>query len=217
MHFRAKGDSAMQAIQNKLKSQKGASISFALLLFLVCAVISSVVIVAATAAGGRMSQLPEMDQRYYAVTSAANLLKSEIDGKRVVVEYSDSDSEPTMHVYKGDMEVNDTSFPDVLLRQASASLAREETPSWQGSDVELKSGFTVDGYDVALDCVIKRKLQNGLLEFEVKNKVSDPSLPNNQIYTLRIVFSSNTRESAVDSGTGTRKKTIEWKFHSMKK
>ena len=65
----------MQAIRNKLKTQKGASITFALLLFLVCAVISSVVIVAATTAAGRMSQLPQMDQRYYAVTSAANLLK----------------------------------------------------------------------------------------------------------------------------------------------
>ncbi|MBR1561236.1 MAG: hypothetical protein IJ646_13460, partial [Clostridia bacterium] len=65
----------MRTVKNKLGSQAGASITFALLIFLVCAVVSSVVVVAATAAAGRMSQLPEMDQRYYAVTSAAGLLR----------------------------------------------------------------------------------------------------------------------------------------------
>ena len=72
----------------KLKSKRGASITFALLLFLVCAVVSSVVIVAGTAAAGRMSQLAQMDQRYYAVTSAAELLRDLIDGKKVTVECS---------------------------------------------------------------------------------------------------------------------------------
>lgn len=71
-------------IKAKIKSQKGASITFALLLFLVCAVISSVVIVAGTAAGGRLKNIPESDQRYYAVTSASELLKNAIDGKTVV-------------------------------------------------------------------------------------------------------------------------------------
>ncbi len=62
-------------ILNKLRSQTGASISFALLLFLVCAVLCSVIITAATAASGRMSRIAETDQRYYAVTSAAELMK----------------------------------------------------------------------------------------------------------------------------------------------
>ncbi len=64
----------MKRIRRKLNSRKGASITFALLLFLVCAVLSSVIIVAATAASGRMSRIAESDQRYYAVTSAAELL-----------------------------------------------------------------------------------------------------------------------------------------------
>ena len=66
----------MKRIRRKLNSRKGASITFALLLFLVCAVLSSVIIVAATAASGRMSKIAETDQRYYAVTSAAELLKN---------------------------------------------------------------------------------------------------------------------------------------------
>ena len=65
----------MQAIKRKLRSRRGASITFALLLFLVCAVLSSVIIVAASTASGRMSKLAETDRRYYAVTSAAELMK----------------------------------------------------------------------------------------------------------------------------------------------
>ncbi len=65
----------MNRIKNKLNNRKGASITWALLIFLVCAVVGSAVLVAGTAAAGRMSKLAENDQRYYAVTSAAGLLR----------------------------------------------------------------------------------------------------------------------------------------------
>lgn len=64
----------MQAIKNKISSQRGASLTFALLLFLVCSVVGSVVLTAGTAAAGRMSEISEMDQRYYSINSAAKLL-----------------------------------------------------------------------------------------------------------------------------------------------
>ena len=70
---------------NKLRSQTGASISFALLLFLVCTMLCSVMLTAATATAGRMSGIAKTDQRYYAITSAAKLLKNLIDGKTVSV------------------------------------------------------------------------------------------------------------------------------------
>ena len=76
---------SMDPIKKKLQSEQGASISFALLLFLVCAVISSIVIVAGTAASGRLAEMAKMDQRYYSVTSAARLLCEEWDGKSVTV------------------------------------------------------------------------------------------------------------------------------------
>lgn len=69
----------MRTIKNKLNSQRGASLTFALLLFLVCAVVGSAVLVAGTAAAGRMSRIAEMDQRYYSVNSAARLLIELID------------------------------------------------------------------------------------------------------------------------------------------
>ena len=49
----------------KLKSENGASLSFALLLFLVCAVVGSVILTSGTAASGRLSRLRDMDARYY--------------------------------------------------------------------------------------------------------------------------------------------------------
>lgn len=64
-------------IMNKLRSEKGASITFALLLFLVCAVLCSVIIAAATANAGRMSKLAISEQKYFAVMSSAELLKDE--------------------------------------------------------------------------------------------------------------------------------------------
>ena len=80
----------MNRIRNKLQSRRGASITFALLLFLVCAVISSVVIVAASTAGGRLSTVREMDQRYYAATAAADVLRQTLDGKTAIVSYQTS-------------------------------------------------------------------------------------------------------------------------------
>ena len=72
-------------ISKKLRSKRGASITFALLLFLVCAVIGSVVLAAGTAASGRLSKLTEMDSRYYSVNSAAELLAETLDGQEVTI------------------------------------------------------------------------------------------------------------------------------------
>ena len=72
-------------VTKKLRSQTGASITFALLLFLVCSVLCSVIIVAATTSAGRMAGIAEADQRYYSVTSASELLKELMNGKTVSV------------------------------------------------------------------------------------------------------------------------------------
>lgn len=73
-------------IHSVLRSRTGASITFALLLFLVCSVVGCIALTAGTAAAGRVSNLAEMDQRYYSVTSAAKLLASELNGKTVKIE-----------------------------------------------------------------------------------------------------------------------------------
>ena len=57
----------------------------ALLLFLICALLASVVLAASTTAVGSYSKLSQADQRYYCVTSAADLLKGKLDGSSVTV------------------------------------------------------------------------------------------------------------------------------------
>jgi len=58
--------------------QRGASLPFALFLFMICSLLAAVVLSASTAAVGSYKGITEMDQRYYSVTSAADLLKSKI-------------------------------------------------------------------------------------------------------------------------------------------
>lgn len=70
---------------NVLRSRTGASITFALLLFLVCAVVGALVLTAGSAAAGRVSNLAKSDQRYYSVSSAAGLLAQELSGKTVKI------------------------------------------------------------------------------------------------------------------------------------
>ena len=97
----------MNRIRKKLASDRGASITFALLLFLVCAVLCSVIITAASTASGRMANLAETDRRYYAVTSAAELLKSLIDGQTVSVVKVETETFTTTY-YDGEAVSSDT-------------------------------------------------------------------------------------------------------------
>jgi len=71
---------------HKARSQKGASMMMALLLFLVCMTVASVALTAATAASGRLSDQREADNSYYNVTSAAGLFWDTLsDGVQVKI------------------------------------------------------------------------------------------------------------------------------------
>ena len=72
-----------KSLKNKLNQERGASLTYALLLFMVCAVVGSVVLTAATAAAGRASENYAYDQRYYSVTSAAELFSDKLGGESV--------------------------------------------------------------------------------------------------------------------------------------
>ena len=58
----------------------------AILLFMVCAVIGGIILAAATAAAGRISQMAEMDKRYFNVTSAAELLAHKLEDQEVTID-----------------------------------------------------------------------------------------------------------------------------------
>ncbi len=85
MTKRVKSIRILRAAGSKLRSDRGASITMALLFFIVCAVIGSVVLAAGSASAGRMSSMTATDQRYFSVSSAAQLIREQIEGSSVTV------------------------------------------------------------------------------------------------------------------------------------
>lgn len=75
----------MKAVQRKLYDRSGATLTVALLFFIMCAAAGSVILAAATTSTGRLAELQASDQNYYAVVSAAKLLRDEIDGQTLSV------------------------------------------------------------------------------------------------------------------------------------
>lgn len=101
-------------IQKKLRSEKGATITFALLLFLVCAVLAVVIIIASTAAAGRMSGLSEADQEYYSVTSASQLLKDSLGDQSITIAEVKDIETTTSYKEEGDVNSIDASSDDSI-------------------------------------------------------------------------------------------------------
>lgn len=83
--YKLKGKSLKKEFIKKLNSERGVSILFGLFVFLVCAILGSVVLAAGTAAAGRISKMADTDRRYYSVMSAAELLKDTLDGQSVEI------------------------------------------------------------------------------------------------------------------------------------
>ena len=82
------GNMKRQGLVQRLKSERGASFSIALLLLLVCIAISSIVIAAATASAGHVAEQAKADQRYYAVTSAVKLFEASLGDDQLTVTFT---------------------------------------------------------------------------------------------------------------------------------
>lgn len=89
-------------ITEKLQSESGATLMMALLFFVLSTVCGSVILAAATVGSGRLARVKAEDHDHYAVLSAAELLKAEMDGRSVRVE----ETEKTI-VYSHDETVTD--------------------------------------------------------------------------------------------------------------
>lgn len=74
-------------LAKKLHSSAGASIVLALLLFLVCALAGAAAVTAASANVGRYTYQQESQQAYLAVSSAARLVRDQLDGLQVEASY----------------------------------------------------------------------------------------------------------------------------------
>lgn len=69
-------------LKHKLKSRSGASLLIALIFVLLSAMTGAVILVAASGSAGQIRSLTKNKQSYYAVISAARLLKEQIEGEK---------------------------------------------------------------------------------------------------------------------------------------
>ena len=206
----------MQAIRNKIRSRRGASLTFALLLFLVCAVVGSVVLVAGTAASGRMSQIAEMDQRYYSVNSAARLLIEMMENKSVRVEktvMTDLSADDSYRYYEkeGDTEKTveiDTGFSSIAL-EAAYRIVNEK-------NIDQETSFTMDPSfgDEALLVEVKETLvPDGSILFKLQNKNSS-----GENYVIRVRLASQKQEKHELDVTNHKElitTTLSWKLSDI--
>ena len=211
----------MKAIRKKLSSNSGASITFALLLFLVCAVIGSVILTAGTAAAGRLSKMTEMDQRYYSVTSAAALLRDMIDNQSIsVVETvtggsSDAGSGTPTTTRKILFDGAPVSAAESVLADAADRLCADPAPQSPFTrdlvlSVKDSEEFSMDDKTAGgLTVQVRETLSpDGTLTLDVGSG-SDPDQKDS--YRLRLTFSA-VKEQQVDTRmyTDTVTTTTTW-------
>lgn len=214
----------MGGIQRKLRSRKGASISYALLLFLVCAAAGSVVLAAAAAAAGRLSGLAEADQRYYSVTSAAELLKEKYDGagvkavktetKEVITTYSFEGGEtgstetPGIPTFTIDgEEAGEDYVPKSLLQAAASYLLTADGltvfPAHREFTLEA-SGISQEKADRLLVNGKAKLMRDGTITLEISSRTEAGRGSEAGVYMLLLTFGADRQDrtsSRTRSGT----------------
>ena len=201
----------MNRVKKKLNSRKGASITYALLIFLVCAVVGSAVLVAGTTAAGRMSEVVKSDQRYYAVTSAARMLIDQIDGVPVTIIKKDEGG--TVSYLDGNGNTLTSATPkDSLALEAAYYLNNKSyrTNPLQNLTLSAKDETTGTEFD-ALKVVITEDLkEDGSMELTLSAETPGRSLGKNLVYSLLLFFSLDQSEpvESVDTSGGSPVTTV---------
>ena len=200
----------MRAIKQKLNSQRGASLTFALLIFLVCAVVGSVVLTAGTAASGRMSQIAEMDQRYYSVNSAARLLIDMIDGEEVKVvktETVNAEGQATesykYYVNGKEVSVVGGSFPSLTIEAAYQMAQKTPTGINQPRQFSITTALDRDGADLAVTAE-QTVSGDGSMVFKIWNTKET------QKYVINVRFAARKQQGPEPNVT-----TVKWKLSEI--
>lgn len=78
----------MEALKNKLKSRRGASILLAMLFLLVCMMVGTSVVMAAVSNAGKLDSVKKEQQKYLTLSSALNLLVDELENVEYKGQYN---------------------------------------------------------------------------------------------------------------------------------
>lgn len=203
----------MHTVNNKLRSRRGASITFALLLFLVCAVVGSVVLAAGTAASGRLAKLAESEQRFYAVNSAAELVVSQLcgDANKVTIgmkknaDGTYTNTLPAKKTLASDLATY-LVFGDLgVTEEGTETQFKKEFPATDTLEFEISADDNEDIPPVS----VTAKLINGYqLNISVKNTVEDEKKGDQYILPTIILETDNPRGE--DVGTA-KEYTFNWR------
>ena len=74
----------MKKLKNRLASRRGASLLFAMLVFLLCALAGTAALTAASANSGKYAHMREDQRKYLAVSSAVELMKDQLTNSRFI-------------------------------------------------------------------------------------------------------------------------------------
>ncbi len=198
----------MNRIADKLRSRNGASITFALLLFLVCAVLCSVIITTASAAAGRMASMAESDQRYYSVTSACEVLKELIDGKTVSVVTVSGGSNagtyivPDMTGEQASIRYTDSTAYNVDNNAAKLSIVNEAAYNY-GKTSFTDRDVAVTGLPESDDSTPVIKETTNKDSGDIKFTVAKVSGSNTNPYAVEISFTADVKTGSISKTTGT--------------
>lgn len=196
----------IKKIRRKLKSETGASISFALMLFLICAAIGSIVLNAGTNSTSKLIDRATMDKRYYEVTSAAEFLKErfEGEGREVVIERTKTNDTYTFSCDGTDLS---TLFAKALLENTNNDATMWNSDFYHSANFEtLSLHFVRDGSDTNVTdhtVSIEPKVVNGVVVLDIKSTDGK--------YLLKMTLTPDIKETTSISGN-TEKKLATIKF-----
>lgn len=205
-------------LKKKIKSNSGASLSFGLILFAVCAILGVVILTAGTIVSGRLADKAEMDERYYMVISSAELLKEEFDNKETHIVRTKTKNGDT-YTYDLQYEERGTMYSyftnpyntDFLTSQALLLLENKEQnetmfkADYYNSSSEESYVLNVpDGKEVS----VISKATNGVIELKISYNE----------YTLKMTLAPdvNQIDSAKDN-VETKDDTITWHVSNIEK
>ena len=202
-------------ISKKLRSQEGASLPLALLLFLICAMAAAIVLAASTTAAGQATNMQESNQAYYSVASATNLLRDQLvksDGEphQVTVAVAKGPGNSYNAVISVDgSKVNNSSGvkSSLLVQMATLLLSGKEESTVAGAESQIISAAQNNWVNWAEQSVFKQG------EIKYTLEASATGLDNASALTVDVKASLNSYGNLVftiskKKGTGNNAQTL---------
>jgi hypothetical protein len=166
-------------VRRKIEDRSGASLSVALLFFLVCAIVGSVLIAAASVSVGRMKGIEQGEQERYAVDSAMELIAEEMGGGEVTFTASMPSSIDVMREIDEDEDGADNSgdeLNDNGYIKGTLGSKQDFNDKWKLKNISKKTSSEEEAVTNELEAFrddLAQKIFEHYLEKQSENLISD--------------------------------------------